>query len=181
MTHTHYSSSFHRYTKHYRIALYVHPAAVGSVWRLRSSRGLQKGNLTELHCQRQQIITHRAQEGVSKEVRLHLNSAFHIQTGKNRYCVQRYDALCRGAGWSRSFRATLSSYELRNTLGITALPNRTNVFNTRQGFRNTLCTCIYNTQHLFPELKHCNNMCSLSACTRTHTHTHTHTHTDDKD
>lgn len=42
----------------------------------------------------------------------------------------------------------------------TITKNHRNVFITRRGFRSTLCTCIYNTQHLFPELKHSNNMCS---------------------
>lgn len=134
---------------------------VGSGQRLSSSRRLQKRNLTELHCQRQQIITHRVQEGVSKEVHLHFNSAFHISTGKNRDVMMHCAALHRTpTSSSRSSPATLSSNELGNTSGITPLQNCRNVFITRRGFRNTLCTCIYNTQHLFPELKHRNNMCS---------------------
>ncbi len=82
---------------------------VGSVGRLSSSRRLQKGNLTELHCQRQQIITHRVQEGVSKEVHLHFNSAFHISTGKNQDCVYRYVALCSAASNTHKLKPQLSS------------------------------------------------------------------------
>lgn len=134
----------------------------GSVRWLRSSRRLQKGNLTELHCQRQQIITHIVQEGVSKEV---CTSTVHstFQQGRIRtvcsimlYCVALYRTPTSS---SHSSPTMLSSDELRNTFSITLLRNRRNVFITRWGFLNTLCTCIYNTQHLFPELKQ-HNMCS---------------------
>lgn len=96
------------------------------------------------------------QTTTKKKVHLHFNTALNISAaGESGRRVKRPQSsrppLC-GDGVLEWIGKYFAHYTIAKTAG--------NVFITLRGFRNSLCTCIYNTQHLFPELKHRNNMSS---------------------
>lgn len=124
---------------------------------------------------------HRESIGESRsspttEVYSHINTAFDISTQNNQsyVFVLRCIVCCcteNQWGWAEAPQQGRPRMIAKYFEHYTITKNHRNVFITRRGFRSTPCTCIYNTQHLFPELKHSNNMCSWSTHTNTHTHT----------
>lgn len=155
---------------------------VHSIQRSRLSLNIQRGRNTRVmwvEVKHSSMDTERASERADhhQQQKCTCISTLH-STFQHR--IIRTMFLCYGALCAAALKTNEVELKLPSKAGLewiakyfehyTITKNHRNVFITRRGFRSTLCTCIYNTQHLFPELKHSNNMCSWSTHTNTHTH-----------